>query len=120
MSRCLIKSYYLLRYLADKQSNNKLVTIIIKNADDDLLRSFSELFHNILHNDTVSIKSKHKSKDFEKLASKTTSNSTKIRLLIKLRSVWIAPINEILDFLHSLCYGKENFIKTKTHNNNDE
>lgn len=105
MSQCLFKSYHLLRYLSDSKANIKLVTVILKNADKDLLDSFSELFTNLANGVVPGIEKKQIEKYFKKLTSRTYSRTSKIKLLLKLRRVWLKPVSEALDILKSICNG---------------
>lgn len=108
MSQCLVKSFHLLWYLSDSPSKKNLL-FLLKNADDNLLNSFTEIFHNLLSG-SVPITSdqrrilfgKHK-KDFLKLSLKSFNNHKKKKLLIKLFPIWAKLLHSTLKTLKSLC-----------------
>lgn len=107
MSKCLIKSFHLLQYLADAEASDKLITIIIKHLDKDSLNALTEVFYNIL-NGIPSLEKKQFRKLeplLRKISAKTTGTAAKKRLLLKSRRYWVEPVAKALETLKSLCDG---------------
>lgn len=105
MSKCLTRNWHLLHYLTDKDSSTKLVGIIIKNSDSELINAFTEVFFNLFNGvPPLDPKIYNKSKQlFNKLGRKSGSLRTRKHLLIRTRKDWRDPVKRALETLKDLC-----------------
>lgn len=105
MSKCMVNNWHLLRYLSDENSNTKLVTIILKHSDKELLNSLTEIFFNLANGVPVLEKKTYNKLKvlFGKLADRNVSAKTKKAILVRTRKYWLQPVKRALDTFASLC-----------------
>lgn len=101
----MVNNWHLLRYLTDEHSNIKLVTIVLKHSDKELLNSLTEIFFNLANGvPPLEKKTYNKLKVlFGKLADRNVAARTKKAILLRTRKYWLQPVKQALDTFASLC-----------------